>query len=71
MVSTKLNVRVSSSREHPPRAYPGQLKKLVKCLALRVIFVRKCLAPPPPPPRTYYDGQMPGPLLQPINIQNN
>ena len=36
-----------------PRAYPGHLKKLFKCPALRAIFVGKC-----PAPRSYYDGSL-------------
>ena len=65
-------VRVNSSREHHPpganpRAYPGHLKKMFKCPALRAIFVGKC-----PAPHSYYDGQVPGPPVHPFNtgIQN-
>ena len=56
-------VRVNSSREHPPRAnpraYPGHLKKLFKCPALRAFFVGKC-----PAPGSLCGGQMPGPPVQ-------
>ena len=41
-----------------PRANPGHLKELVKCPAQRAIFVGKM-----PRPRSYYDGQMSGPLI--------
>ena len=54
-----VNVRVSSSHEHPPRAnpraYPRHLKKSLKCPALRAIFVGKC-----PATRSFCGGQMPG-----------
>ena len=66
----QINVRINSSREHhppgqTPGVYPGHLKKLFKCPALRAIFVGKC-----PVSRSYYDGQMSGPPVHPINIQN-
>ena len=48
-----------------PWVYPGHLKKLFKCPALRAIFVGKC-----PAPRSFCGGQMPGPPVQPINIQS-
>ena len=44
---------------------PGHLKKLFKCPALRAIFVGKC-----PADRSFCGGQMPGPPVHPINIQN-
>ena len=58
------NVRVNSSREHPPRANPRRLKKLDKCPALQAIFVAWQMpwspfllwwsnAPPPSPSDQY------------------
>ena len=48
------------------RANPGHLKKLVKCLVLRAIFVGKY-----PTPRSYYDDQIPAPPSILIAIFSN
>ena len=56
-------VRDNSSRERPPRAN-WHLKKMIKCPALRAIFIGKC-----PAPRSFYDGPMPGPPVHPTNLQ--
>ena len=68
-VCTALNVWVNSSREHPPGKFnPGHSPCFWKnCSNARPrgqVF-GKC-----PVPRFYYDGQMPGPTVHLINIQN-
>ena len=61
-------VQVSSSRKHPPGKSPG----------INRAFEKNCQMPGPagnfcwqmPRPRSFCGGQMPGPPVHPINIQN-
>ena len=59
------SIPAASIPQANPRAYPGHLKRLFKCPALRAIFVGKC-----PAPRSFCGGQMPGPPVHPINIKS-
>ena len=54
-----------ASQFQPWASPPRHLKKKIKCPALRASFVGKCLAP-----HSFCGGQMPGPPVHLINIQN-